>query len=120
MILSRHLLIYCALSSATISTCYFGDKLVQRTNKNHVLCAIFDNLTHSVIGLFSAATLLISDKDKFYLAVVCMVLSSIIDIDHFIAAKSLKLTVSNNLIYNMIYNIMFSGCNKFKWKTIST
>ena len=100
MILSRHLIIYCALSSATISTCYFGDKLVQKTNKNHVLRAIFDNLTHSLIGLFSAATLLLNDKDKLYLAGVCMVLSSIIDVDHFIAAKSLKLTVSE--YFNLI------------------
>ncbi|CAO1400824.1 unnamed protein product [Diamesa serratosioi] len=97
MILSRHLLVYCALSSVTISTCYFGDKLVQRTHKNHVLRAIYDNLTHSLIGLFSAAILLINDKDKLYLAGVCMVLSSIIDVDHFIAAKSLKLTDATNL-----------------------
>lgn len=97
MILHRHLLIYCAISSATICTCYFGDKLVQRTNKNHVLRAIFDNLTHSLIGLFSSAILLINDKDKLYLAGVCMVVSSIIDVDHFIAAKSLKLTVSDIL-----------------------
>ncbi|CAO1409211.1 unnamed protein product [Diamesa tonsa] len=97
MILHRHLLIYCAISSATISTCYFGDKLVQRTIKNHVLRAIFDNLTHGLIGLFSAATLFINDKEKLYLAGVCMVLSSIIDADHFIAAKSLKLTDATSL-----------------------
>lgn len=79
---------------AVLLTSLTGDKLLEKINSSHLFRALADNLAHGLIGLFSAAVVVAENKDNIYLAFICFILSSLIDVDHFIAARSLKLSVS--------------------------
>lgn len=75
-----------------------GDYMVAHT-KLHIFQAIFDNTTHAVIGGVSWFLVCINYRKELSSSYVvletaaCSLLSSLIDVDHFIAAKSLKLSV---------------------------
>lgn len=76
-----------------------GDYLVDINHESLTAKAIFDNITHATIGLFCAIILILRSNHRIIrteqcaLIVVSVLVSSLIDIDHFIIAKSLKLTV---------------------------
>lgn len=61
--------------------------------------AICDNLTHATVGFFSAIVIILKTDhrivgmERIGLVVLSVLVSSLIDIDHFVAAKSLKLSV---------------------------
>lgn len=61
--------------------------------------AILDNVTHATIGFLSAIILIsetnhrIIQTERCFLIVVNVLVSSLIDVDHFIVAKSWKLSV---------------------------
>jgi hypothetical protein len=74
-----------------------GDKKLQ-TIKHPLIKAFCDNMTHGLIGLFSAAIVLVDNIDKLYFAGFCMM----VDIDHFLVARSLKLSVRNKTNFHMI------------------
>lgn len=82
-----------------------GDYLVDINHESLTAKAIFDNITHATIGLFCAIILILCSNHRIIrteqcaLIVVSVLVSSLIDIDHFIIAKSLKLTV--NFIYRL-------------------
>lgn len=92
MILHKNWIINSVLSVLIAVTCLLGDKLVQATRDPLVKAAI-DSSTHALIGFFSAAVVLTEHREKIHLAVACMVMSSLIDVDHFVMAKSFKLSV---------------------------
>lgn len=79
--------------------CVLGDQLVSWNSNSHLLKAICDNAAHAFIGLLSALTILLEIKrrltwtEKVSLVIMSVLVSSLIDLDHFVAAKSLSLTV---------------------------
>lgn len=82
------------------STCLLGDYLFNRNNNHHILKSLTDNITHSLIGLFCAIIIVNYYQNAFcrieslLLVLTSFLISSIIDVDHFIEAKSLSLIVS--------------------------
>ncbi|XP_043283505.1 transmembrane protein 267 [Venturia canescens] len=93
------LLQFCATSLLGVVSCT-GDRLVDNS-KNNVIRASFDNLTHAIIGGLSwILVLILSKKSVFpniYSVIYCTAISSLIDLDHFIAAASLKLRDATHL-----------------------
>lgn len=80
-------------------TAITGDILVRTTNV-HVYKAIFDNVTHGLIGMitWTIVSMNVRNKDalsRSFEVVLCTLISSLIDVDHFIAAKSFHLKVRN-------------------------
>lgn len=80
--------------------CIFGDCLVDIDHELPILKAICDNLTHATIGTLSALILVreinhyhIDGIERITLIIMCTLVSSFIDLDHFVVAKSLKLSV---------------------------
>ncbi|CAH1402525.1 unnamed protein product [Nezara viridula] len=74
-----------------------GDKLLTKVD-NHFFKAIIDNTTHASIGLFSWAIVVFSSNSihnlklsHFAEILSCGIIASFIDLDHFIAARSLTL-----------------------------
>lgn len=82
-----------------------GDYLVAHSNL-HLFQAIFDNATHAVIG--GLTWFFYRHNYKNYLAIdtikeiaLCTLLSSCIDLDHFIAAHSIHLKVRKSMVFCM-------------------
>lgn len=76
-----------------------GDKTLELTSKDFYR-ALVDNSSHGLIGLISWLIIVLkSYKYKTYLinpycdVIVSWIIASVIDIDHFILAKSFKLKV---------------------------
>lgn len=74
-----------------------GDYIVSHS-RLHIFQAIFDNVTHCVIGGLSWFLVCIICKrynsyQTLLEVAVCALVSSLIDIDHFIVAKSIYLKV---------------------------
>lgn len=92
MIVHKNWIVNFVLCAMSAITCWLGDLKLRRTSEP-LIKALADSATHGLVGLFTAAIILTECSDKLYLAVGCMVMSSMIDLDHFIAAKSLKLSV---------------------------
>lgn len=80
------------MSAIIAVTCVVGDKKLQSIS-NSLTKAFLDNAIHGFVGFFSAIIAFTDHSDKIYLAIACMMVSSLIDVDHFITAKSLKLSV---------------------------
>lgn len=120
MIALRNLAVNFLVSLGICATCVIGDKLVE-LSRNAVLKAICDNLTHGIVGFLSAILLVINFKEKllhkesYCLAVLCLLISCLIDVDHFIAAKSMRLMVSNFCIWTikgiLHFLSLIPGCN---------
>lgn len=77
-----------------------GDYIVFKSkySESQVFRAFSDSSVHAIIGLISAILFFTYDvgltiQARFYNAAFCTILSSLIDIDHFIAARSFKLKV---------------------------
>lgn len=106
MIVHKNWVINSALSSVIVVACVVGDKKVQSMSEP-LTKALIDNSTHAIIGLLSAIIVLIDHWDSIYLAVVCMTVSSFIDLDHFLTAKSFKLSVKKTFFLLCFNLIMF-------------
>lgn len=79
-----------------------GDCLVDASKpSNHLLAAILDNLTHAFIGALSAFIIVVDYHDRLtvleqkILIVFGFLTAGLIDVDHFIQAKSFRLKVEN-------------------------
>ncbi|XP_060567037.1 transmembrane protein 267-like [Ruditapes philippinarum] len=75
-------------------TCYLGDRLLEHpVAKQQIVVAITDSLTHGIVGGISWA--IICDfkfrKQECVECLLCMMLAMLVDVDHFIAAKSFSL-----------------------------
>lgn len=87
--------------------CIFGDYLVERNHESQILKAICDNTTHALIGLFSALIMILEANrriggiERISLIVICTIVSSFIDFDHFVVAKSIKLSVIFHIIFEI-------------------
>lgn len=88
-----------SLTTLVPIVCIFGDWLVEQNSNSSIAKVIFDNATHACVGLLTAPLLFIQFERRILSAeknaaiIVCGLVSSLIDIDHFIAARSWKLTV---------------------------
>lgn len=88
-----------ALTTFMAVVCIVGDWLVERNSNSSITKAILDNVTHACVGLLTGLLLFvqverrISSAEKYAAIIVCCLVSSLIDIDHFIAARSWKLKV---------------------------
>jgi hypothetical protein len=94
MIVHKNWVINFVLSVMTVATCWLGD-LKLRRGGDPLPKAICDSSTHGLVGLFTSAIILTECSDKLYLAIACMLIASLIDVDHFITARSFKLSVRN-------------------------
>lgn len=97
--------------------CLIGDILLRKT-REPLQRAIFDNLTHGLVGFLTAQ--IIFGWMRYRWMIGCAVLACAIDVDHFIKARSFKLSVSlsNHLWIIVTYNFI-SGSNKFKFTSFS-
>ncbi|XP_060525976.1 transmembrane protein 267 [Cylas formicarius] len=89
------------LTSLIGFTAIVGDLFVTASNLN-LFRALFDNATHGVIGglswlVFALNSKLANAKVTSLEVLLCAVLSSAIDLDHFVVAKSLLLKDATNL-----------------------
>lgn len=88
-----HLVSYCILLTIII---LLGDKLASMLSQSGELWrALVDNATHGAVGALSWAVVELPGLqiNKWLLCVLCGLLSSCIDLDHFWQAKSLYLHV---------------------------
>lgn len=78
--------------STIIFVAFFGDNLLKLYD-NYILRAFIDSCTHGLIGLLSwiIVTLHRGSHYNKYEVILCGILSSLIDLDHFFKAKSLRL-----------------------------
>lgn len=98
ILLSSHpILVSIVITFLIIIVAVCGDKLLTKVD-HHVFKAIIDNTTHGSIGIFSWALVVISLNSIRNLRLKhcaeifgCGVIASLIDLDHFIAARSLSL-----------------------------
>ncbi|KAJ6645286.1 Transmembrane protein, partial [Pseudolycoriella hygida] len=85
------------------SICVFGDFVVELFQNTRVLRAFFDNLTHGAVGSLAAFIIVNEFRDKItvtehtVLILFCFVVASLIDVDHFIHAKSFSLKAATTL-----------------------
>lgn len=122
-----------SLTTFLAAVCICGDWLVELNSNSSIAKAIFDNATHACVGLLTALLLFIqldhriSSVEKNAAIIICGVCSSLIDIDHFIAARSWKLAVcigmfsiqSEMVLIVSFLSIFFPECHQFATKTVS-
>lgn len=82
------------------ATSYVGDVLLYSL-KSSVLRAVSDNLTHALVGGLSWALVVKLSKKSTTKnlsgIIICLLVSSLIDLDHFLLAKSWKLRDARHL-----------------------
>ncbi|XP_013162575.1 PREDICTED: transmembrane protein C5orf28 homolog [Papilio xuthus] len=88
-----------------------GDYVVFRSkySESQVFRAFSDSSVHAIIGLISGMLFFTYDiglttQARIYNVIFCTILSSLIDIDHFIAARSFKLKDATNLKQRGIFH----------------
>ncbi|XP_058123653.1 transmembrane protein 267 [Anopheles ziemanni] len=97
--------------------CLIGDKLSDAVEKPPLLRACIDNCTHVLIGLIASEIFLngstYNTAKHEYLLLLCeaAVVSSLIDLDHFIEARSFRLQDATNLdrrpfLHNSVFCIL--------------
>ncbi|XP_058835384.1 transmembrane protein 267 [Topomyia yanbarensis] len=95
LLLAKHIVL--------LLVCITGDKLSLVVQKPHILKAAIDNVTHALIGLIVTEIVVrnfhdqVGRNEKYALIGTGFVLSSLIDLDHFIEAKSFSLHDATNL-----------------------
>lgn len=89
-------LTYCTILIGLVAI--IGDFLVSNSN-THISKAIFDNSTHSVIGGLTWFIVVLKIKNqnahkRLFEVFLCSLIASLIDLDHFFMAKSIRLKVT--------------------------
>ena len=101
MFLGKRNVLSRVILTAAIGICSFIGDQGLKDGKSQVSRAIFDNATHAIVGgLTWAVVLNLSKKSlvqNFSSIFLCFFLSSFIDVDHFIAACSWKLSDATHL-----------------------
>lgn len=88
-----------ALTALNGGICILGDYLVDVNQESQIRKAICDNVTHAMVGFFCAIVLIleinqrIGGYERIGLIVISVLVSSLIDIDHFLVARSMRLSV---------------------------
>lgn len=86
--------------SAIIFIAVLGDYLLKICDGDF-LRAVIDSFTHGLIGLLSWIIVILHRENRYYKSeiICCGLLSSLIDIDHFFKAKSVRLRVSKQIFH---------------------
>ncbi|CAD7002297.1 transmembrane protein 267 [Ceratitis capitata] len=90
------------LTTLLTITCLLGDNSVELT-QHPLLKALADNATHALIGAFTGIAFAVQFHDRtsnllgWFLIFTCFAVSSLIDVDHFIEARSWYLEDATNL-----------------------
>lgn len=96
MILEGMLILRVIITSLIGIASYVGDRLLQ--DKSEVIRALSDNFTHATVGGLTWSLILILSKKSIFnnisSVVLCFLIASFVDVDHFLAAGSWKLHVS--------------------------
>ncbi|XP_045488951.1 transmembrane protein 267 [Pieris rapae] len=93
------------LSVSIVFTAITGDYIVfhSKYSKFFIFRAVIDNFVHASIGTLSALLFFIyverSRQAWIYNIILCTIVSSLIDVDHFIVAKSIHYKDLTNLKY---------------------
>ncbi|XP_023301345.2 transmembrane protein 267 [Lucilia cuprina] len=129
-----HLMVYMRIILTTLVsiTCLLGDNFVELT-QHPMLKALADNATHAAIGALSGIAFAVQFYERtshffgWFLIFTCFACSSLIDVDHFIAARSWSLEDATNLmrrpflhcstfIFGLLLFYICNAClNYFKW-----
>uniref|UniRef100_A0A1I8N9R9 Transmembrane protein 267 n=1 Tax=Musca domestica TaxID=7370 RepID=A0A1I8N9R9_MUSDO len=132
-----HLMVYMRIiiTTVVIITCLLGDNFVELT-QHPLLKALADNATHAAIGALSGIAFAVQFYERtthffgWFLIFTCFACSSLIDIDHFIAAGSWSLEDATNLsrrpflhcsslIVLLLLAYLCTSClNYFKWSLV--
>ncbi|EDW93317.2 transmembrane protein 267 [Drosophila yakuba] len=99
-----HTMVYMRIVLTTLVTitCLLGDNFVELT-QHPLLKALADNATHAAIGALTGITFATQFYERtsqlfgWILIFTCFVVSSFIDLDHFVEARSLYLEDATNL-----------------------
>lgn len=97
----------CLLTIGLGIVCIIGDALVKANQDKPLLKAVCDNMTHGIVGLLSYSLVVLSFKtristiEQLGLLAASFVFSCVIDIDHFIMAKSWRLQVFFSLQFEV-------------------
>ncbi|XP_055325218.1 transmembrane protein 267 [Sitodiplosis mosellana] len=87
-----------ALTALNGGICLLGDYLVDVNQESQIRKAICDNATHAIVGFFGGIVLILETNhraagiEQIALVVMSVLVSSFIDIDHFLVAKSMQLS----------------------------
>lgn len=100
------------LTTLLTITCLLGDNFVELT-QHPLLKALADNATHAIIGALTGIAFAVQFHERtsnllgWFLIFTCFAVSSLIDLDHFIEARSLYLEVreSSFKIGNVNYHM---------------
>lgn len=91
------------LTASICATALIGDYIVFKSkySESQVFRSFADSGVHASIGFLSALLFFtydigITEQARIYNIAFCTILSSLIDVDHFIAAKSFRLKVSSD------------------------
>lgn len=91
---------YFILTISLASLCFAGDHILKISNKN-VVRAIVDSCTHSLVSIVSWLIVLLKChnhssmiKNSVFEIFLSGIFASVIDVDHFILARSINLKVS--------------------------
>ena len=103
MFLGRRELFLRVVLTGFIGICSFIGDQGLKYGKTAATRAIFDNVTHAIVGGLTWAVILNLSKKSLiqnFSSIFCsFCLSSFVDVDHFIAACSWKLSVSNVITF---------------------
>ncbi|SPP85233.1 transmembrane protein 267 [Drosophila guanche] len=99
-----HIMVYMRIVLTTLVTvtCLLGDNFVELT-QHPLLKALADNATHAAIGALTGIAFSMQFYERttqlfgWILIFTCFVVSSFIDLDHFVEARSLYLEDATNL-----------------------
>lgn len=95
-----HIIVTLTISNGGI--CLLGDYMVKLNQQSQIRKAICDNVTHALVGLLSAWIMILKINqrlpgiERISIILLGVLVSSFIDIDHFLVAKSMKLSVILN------------------------
>ncbi|KAH0554473.1 transmembrane protein 267 [Cotesia glomerata] len=85
-----------------------GDKLVSYNNNNHFLKAVIDNATHGIVAGLSWTLIVLLQNEPIAKnlpsILFCIFLSSLIDVDHFVEAKSFNIKDATNLDHRPFFH----------------
>lgn len=109
------------------ATCLVGDIILDIV-KYELLRSLCDNLTHALIGALSALILVLklhdrlsSDEQKL-LVIFGFTAAALVDVDHFIEARSFRLKVNSTSFLKEISNLIciLIGCYESEPSTVPT
>lgn len=82
------------------ATCLLGDIIVDIVKQYELLRSLCDSLTHAIVGALSALVLVLKFHDRLppdeqkLLVIFGFTAAALVDIDHFIEARSFRLKVN--------------------------